>query len=223
MSKNALIVCPLVKSEDCSEVYSLRTYDLTIAVDAGAEWFRGLEVTPDFAVGDFDSTDSKTFTWLEESGTQIKQVSHDKEFSDLELALALCEQQGIRTAIIIGALGGRIDHQLCVLGALQKSTIPQLVLKGKNQTARLLRTEEVLVLNGQDNSGTFSVIALESATVSIQGARWNLDRRQLTPFSSVGLSNEYAAGDVSIRVHFGSALIICNDLLYYDSWNLRES
>jgi len=214
----ALIACPLAKSDACkaakaeesnhSSSVCTSSYDLTIAVDGGTQWFQQRNITPDFAVGDFDSIGDSTFDWLlsleQSAATQIKRVPSDKDFSDLELALSICEQQKVQSVTIIGASGGRIDHQLCVLGAIQNSTIPDITLQGE-QMVRLLRSGQTATIGAQ----TFSLISLSGATVSIKDARWPLDRATLQPLSAQGLSNQ-SLSDVSatVTVHEGAAFLI---------------
>jgi len=204
-------------------------FGLTIAVDGGAQWFKQQNSAPNFAVGDFDSIDADTLNWLtaheKAAATQIQRVSDDKDFSDLELALALCEQHKVQSATIIGAVGGRIDHQLCVLGAVQNSTIQQLTLQETlraGQAITLLRAGQTITLNGGQGADqtpsilaptagaqTFSLISLGGATVSIENARWPLDHITLQPLSAHGLSNQFLPGvSATVTVHKGSAFLI---------------
>jgi len=207
----ALIVCALVGELDQLSPGILADYSIAVAVDAGAQWFRRHGIVPDFAVGDFDSISTDTLAWLEASQAQIQGVSSDKDFSDLELALSVCAEQGVQSATIIGAVGGRIDHQLCVLGALLRSTVPELTLQGNNQTIKLLRAGDHLTLNS--TSITFSVLSIEGAMVSITGARWPLDYVTLKPLSTHGLSNERSIQTSTIiTVHDGNAFVIFSQL-----------
>ena len=210
VGKKALIISAL--AGECDQ-YILSDYDLSIAVDAGAAWFRAHNYIPDFAVGDFDSIDCGTFAWLEASNTHIKRVPCDKDYSDFELALSLCEEQQVQSATIVGALGERIDHQLCVLGALLRSSIPELTLQSSSQTLKLLRAGESLTFKAsEDNSNssiTFSVISPTAARVSIAGARWELDHADLDPLSSHGLSNECRPDcDTTVTVHSGVVFVV---------------
>jgi len=118
-------------------------FDFTVAVDGGAAWFYAQDIVPHFAVGDFDSLDRKTLKWLEASSAKIKRVSSDKEFSDLELALEICEEQNVCSATIIGAIGGRLDHQLCVLGAVNRSALSELTLVCASQSAGKSQVQNV--------------------------------------------------------------------------------
>jgi len=214
-TKRALIVCPLVTQAACARQATQTTtpYDVSIAVDGGAEWFYRQKITPDFAVGDFDSAGTAVLDWLQASSAQIRQVPQDKEYSDLELALQICSQQQLQSATILGAVGGRIDHQLCVLGTLLRSSVAELTLQDASQSLRLLRAGQSLNLETaffpDAISKTFSVISLQEAVVTIAGARWPLDQVTLKPLSSHGLSNE-ASNEMptTVTVTKGSAFVI---------------
>ena len=174
-------------------------YRVTVAVDGGAHYFHQRNSAPDYAVGDFDSIDAATLDWLcdlqSRGVTCLQQVPADKDYSDLELALNACENLGVESAHILGAVGGRLDHQLCVMGALLRSKIPQLQLIAPDQSISLLRQGQSLTLpalpTASAEKNTFSIVCLNPAIVSVAHARWPLDRVQLQPLSSLGLSNLY--------------------------------
>jgi len=197
-------------SGDVAQNLDSARFDLLLAVDAGARWFMTRDVAPDYAVGDFDSIDADTLAWLQASDTRFQHASADKDFSDLELALRVCEAQEVQTATIMGAVGGRLDHQLCVLGALHKSSVPNLRLLGSGEGCQvicLLRAGQQHMIEGE---GTiFSVIGLQKACVSITGARWPLDHVMLDGLSAHGLSNECTSEEGAIiTAHHGSAFVI---------------
>ena len=215
MTQKALIVCALATDDEAADEdsRSLPGYDLCIAVDAGTRWFMQRDQVPDLAVGDFDSISDEALLWLEGEKVPTQRVNADKDFSDLELALRQCELRRIPSAKIIGALGGRIDHQLCVLGALQKSTIPCLELEGNKQRIIRLRAEgdvknSTILRKEEARSKTFSVIALEASELSIKGACWDLEYKEVSALSSLGLSNEFLDGDIRISLHSGCVLVI---------------
>ena len=118
------------------------------------------------------------------------------------------KMMGMLGAVVLGAVGGRLDHQLAVMGALLHCTIADLRLVCPGQTVRLLRTGGEATI---ERVGiTFSVIAPQEATVSISGARWPLDHTRLGALSSHGLSNECTADTARVTVHSGCAFLIMN-------------
>ncbi len=87
--------------------------------DRGAELFFRLGLCPDMAVGDFDSISRETRHWLDGlKGTRLIQLNPVKDDTDTQAALNDLLDRGCRSVLILGALGGRMDHTLSNLGLL---------------------------------------------------------------------------------------------------------
>ena len=103
---------------------------LVIAADSGLRHARGLGLTPDLIVGDFDSVAEDDLNAFPTVPRQVH--SPDKDQLDLELAIDEARERGVRRLAILGALGGRFDQSLAAL----------LI------AARLCRKDLVLSLHG---------------------------------------------------------------------------
>jgi thiamine pyrophosphokinase len=101
----------------------LRTGDRLICADGGAKAALALGLRPQHVIGDFDSLTESDLAELVRRGTTLHRHSPRKDETDLELALlfamrsltptTLSEREGQRSEIIVlGARGGRIDHEL---------------------------------------------------------------------------------------------------------------
>lgn len=102
---------PLRRNNQCEEVW--------IAVDRGLEHLRYFDITPDFVIGDFDST--KLQREEIESYKNCLIFPTEKDFTDLELALTRAIKLSPTTIRIYGATGGRLDHEMVNLQLLLKS------------------------------------------------------------------------------------------------------
>ena len=94
-------------------------HDLLICADGGAKVALQLGLRPHHAVGDFDSLSEDEVHALAQLGTQLHRHPPAKDETDLELSLQLGvdllkagETSEAGEIIILGALGGRIDHEL---------------------------------------------------------------------------------------------------------------
>src|SRR5690242_19823155 len=96
-----------------SPVHELPPHDLVIAADSGLETAEKWGVTPDVAIGDFDST--SMLTLAEKSGVVTHQVSTEKDETDAELALATAIDRGVTAITVIASGYGRVDHALAIL------------------------------------------------------------------------------------------------------------
>ena len=89
-----------------------RAIDLVIAADAGAHLAGPLGLGLDLVVGDGDSLGEVAMIRLAAAGVAIERSPVDKDASDTELALVAAVHRGATELIVLGAFGGRLDHQL---------------------------------------------------------------------------------------------------------------
>ena len=94
----------------------LRPNATLICADGGARAALRFGLRPHHAIGDFDSVGEGELQQLEKLGTQLHRHPAAKNETDLELALMFAAQlsqaDATREIIVLGAMGGRIDHQL---------------------------------------------------------------------------------------------------------------
>ncbi len=90
-----------------------RTYQMVIAVDAGFSACMELGIHPDLLVGDFDTFGrEKIKAYLDQPEFTIDLHQPEKDETDTELAFRHARLHGCTTVDVLGALGGRIDHEL---------------------------------------------------------------------------------------------------------------
>ncbi|MEE0434901.1 MAG: thiamine diphosphokinase [Peptococcaceae bacterium] len=83
-----------------------------LCADAGADLCRAAGVRPDGLIGDMDSLAEATRVWLKEEGVPKVVYPVEKNDSDQALATEKLFEEGIEEIIVIGGLGGRMDHEL---------------------------------------------------------------------------------------------------------------
>lgn len=103
------------------EYMEKESYDVTIAVDHGLEFFYRNRRMPDYGVGDFDSVAKEALTFFQEKAGRgaspvLEALNPMKDDTDTEHALQMALRMGCGTVHIFGATGSRLDH---VLGNLQ--------------------------------------------------------------------------------------------------------
>ncbi len=85
--------------------------DLRIAADGGARNARHqLGLAPQIVVGDLDSLDPQTRSWLGDFLVEFVEHPVAKDETDLELAVNLARERGADAVTILGAFGGRTDQ-----------------------------------------------------------------------------------------------------------------
>ncbi|MDL2289319.1 thiamine diphosphokinase [Clostridia bacterium OttesenSCG-928-F22] len=80
--------------------------------DGAADWAAPYGIAMDFLVGDMDSIHPDNRKKAVSSTTRVIELNPDKDITDGQYALELAIENGEREMILLGALGGRIDHTI---------------------------------------------------------------------------------------------------------------
>lgn len=213
--QNCLIVCP--KAVDSPALAALPMDALSdvfsIAVDGGLAHFELLGLEPEVWIGDGDSITDATKKKTAKQTFPRMMLKKDKAYSDLEFALhfageSLLEKQWTGDVILIGAQGGRFDHEIGNMLAVDRwlrdiaSTVGQdecpNVFSYGDQGVWIATTASITF--EQPKGETFSVFAFDPATrMTIHGARYQLKSRSFE-HATHGLSNEGTGKNVTIQV-----------------------
>lgn len=207
----ALLVCAAQVKGSCTLVARLApNFDLVIAVDGGGDICLEGGVTPDVLVGDLDSASSDTVDTLLARGVPIQRYPAEKDATDLQLAIAEARRQGATEIVVTAATSGRLDHTLGAIAALAAAADMQPQIVEPDLSAWLMARggRRELILSGV--GATVSLIPWGGiALVSAVGVRWPLDRAELGPESTLGVSNVVSSGEgASFSVHQGMALVL---------------
>ncbi|MCI8511193.1 MAG: thiamine diphosphokinase [Lachnospiraceae bacterium] len=90
-----------------------RSYECVIAVDAGFGACLKLGLHPQLAVGDFDTFGrERILCYQEDSGLSLDIHEPVKDETDTELAFFRAQQLGAGAVDVLGATGGRLDHEI---------------------------------------------------------------------------------------------------------------
>lgn len=90
-----------------------RKYDFVVAADAGFSACLELGLHPDLLVGDFDTFGrEKIQSYLSNQEYRIDIHKPEKDETDTELAFRRIREAGFCEVDVLGALGGRLDHEI---------------------------------------------------------------------------------------------------------------
>ncbi len=177
----------------------LLSTDYVIALDRGFDYLREIEVLPNILLGDMDSIQSEV---PQEVTVQV--FPAQKGFTDLEAGLIYAQSLHYRFLTVIGFNGTRLDHFLSSVWLLSQTDGDVHFLDTHNRI-RVLK-EKITLEKGEYSY--FSVIPLSPSVISIDGAKYELDRKEMIPESSLGLSNEWEESVVQVILHSGKALLV---------------
>jgi thiamine pyrophosphokinase len=185
--------------------------DLIIAADGGADWLDAVGVAPHRLVGDLDSADPALVDRLESAGVPLERHPADKDASDLELSLQAAARAGADQIVVLGALGGALDHLLAnvlLLGS-DAARNRELRLVHGSTSARLLAGPARAELHGPLGSRVSLLVVGPAADgVTTHGLRWPMVDDRLEAGSSRGLANVVVAVPAKVSLAAGRLLVI---------------
>jgi thiamine pyrophosphokinase len=185
--------------------------ELKIAVDGGVVAFKKADVVPELSVGDMDSADEELLAYFAAQGSGHISLAREKDDTDTFVALEEAAKRGAADVLILGAMGGRIDHLLSNImllkWALQNGV--RAVLEDDSQTIEACAGSfEIMGEPGQ----TVSILPMDaSATVTAAGLRYPLDGLVLTNGRPRGVSNVLRREKATVHTS-GPVLVIKNKM-----------
>ena len=161
--------------------------DLVIGADAGAHLAAGLDLRLGLIVGDGDSLGEAALATFARSGVAIERSPADKDASDTELALLAAVRAGATDIVVLGAFGGRLDHQLANIWILAHPALAEqtVSLLDEHSRVRLLtafapgggpRTVPARLDLGDRRGGIVTLLPFDGPAtgVTTRGLRWPL-------------------------------------------------
>lgn len=180
--------------------------DYIIAADGGQNRAREFGLQPDCVIGDFDST-----TLNEDFDCLYITYPAEKDLTDTEAALTHALEKGCRNVILLGGMGGRLDHTMGNIGLLDKyySSFDHMeFIDGKNRMELLKNSGRTLKRDARYKY--FGLVSLNAGAsgIDIRGAKYELTGASLERASTLGVSNEFSEDTVEIYVREGTLLIV---------------
>jgi thiamine pyrophosphokinase len=185
--------------------------DWIIGADGGAGRALAWGLVPHLVIGDMDSLRDEDQAVLEARGCRFVEHPRAKDETDLELALRYAAREGALEIVVLGALGGRLDHTLANVLLL---TLPVLdgvsvrIADGVGETL-LLRGGRAVTLRGSAGD-LVSLLPLggDAGGVRTSGLAWALRGDTLRFGLSRGVSNEMTSHEARIELEEGLLLVV---------------
>ena len=187
--------------------------DRILAADSGCETLEKLRtrcpfLCPDQILGDMDSFDKSRLPSLFPH-VPFHAFPPEKDDTDSALAVDTALEAGCRRLILVGGLGGRLDHTLnnvFLLEDIRKRGGVGILTDGKNR-AYLAEKQNVIEKNGRKY---VSLIPLDETIydVEMKGFYYPFRAKELSRRRFVTVSNELTEEHGEIFVGSGTALIV---------------
>jgi len=178
--------------------------DIVIAADGGYDILKCMGIEPNILLGDFDS--------ISQIPSHKNVIKHpvEKDDTDTYLAYKLGWEKGYRNFVIIGGIGGRLDHTVANL-----QTIANIAHQGGRgflvgNDAIITSISNSRICFSDEFYGNISVFAQGgiAENVSICGLKYCVDNISLKPDVPLGVSNEFIGKRAEISVKNGTLMLI---------------
>jgi thiamine pyrophosphokinase len=182
-----------------------------IAVDGGIERADELGIKPTHIIGDFDTVDPDVLKrYMMDESIQVDSYRPEKDETDTELAADLCKRLESKKVLIIGALGGRMDHELSNIFLLEKFNKYGIMAAIADELNVMFYMTESFDYEKLSSYKYFSLISLSEKIegLNISGCKYTLSNGSLNQFSSLCISNEITDEQAEVKFKQGKILVI---------------
>lgn len=183
---------------------SINSDTLVISADGGYLNALKLGITPNICIGDFD-----TLKHSIDPSCKVLKYPTDKDDTDTMLCIKYALSMGCESIYIYGALGGRFDHTMANVQALE------YIIKN-GAVGYLVDTQNIVTMQGissrvypkLDNFKYYSILAVsDNALVTSTGLKYPLNNTTLTRNFPLGVSNVILEDKANLTVHSGLILV----------------
>ncbi len=197
-------ICYLVGAMETRFPIRKKPGDMIIAADGGYRSLLSLGIKPDLVVGDFDSLGYVP------TDVEVIQCPVRKDDTDMMLAAREGIKRGFDRFMLVGGLGGRLDHSLANIHTLAwlAGHGARGVLAGPKENILLLKNGTAEFHSGV--TGSLSVFAWGGPAkgVTLENLEYNLQDAELSCDFPIGVSNHFTMAPARITVKDGMLLVL---------------
>lgn len=183
--------------------------DVIICADGGAEYAKGLNIKPDYLLGDFDSISRDTYEHFVSLGTCIEVYPAEKDYTDTEICINKALSLECDQICIVAGVGNRLDHSLGNIGLLHYilQNNANGYIAGAEAYVYLCNNE--FIINGERGDTVSIIPFVGNATgVTLKGFKYPLIDAFIEFGRPIGVSNELACSEGKIEIANGELLVI---------------
>ncbi len=185
--------------------------NLIVAVDKGMDACVRAHVVPHLFCGDGDSLSEASVAFIKEHHS-IETIMYNPMKDDTDLSLALSETVKYNPdhIVVTSLRGGRLDHQLAVVGVLSTFSSHSIWWSEDGFLGRFLCAAgpDAIKFDSSFKEKTVSCISLANDTkITEKNMRWDVERLTLPLLSDRGVSNIVEGESACISVDCGCVLV----------------
>jgi len=191
--------------------------DKVVCADSGAFHAKQMGIIPDKLIGDLDSIDQDTLSWIRELRVPLEVFPVEKDMTDSELCLR--EIPADQQILLVCSLSGRPDHvlsNLLLAGLLVKEGYSLIMTDGLSWVYPLSGPAKFRMdfkrwkTSRERRTLAVSLIPLFSDAIGITttGLHYPLTNVTLTPGSSFSVSNRAERNAPQIGIDFTGGVVL---------------
>jgi len=187
--------------------------DCVISVDGGLEKTRALGLKPDAVVGDFDTVDPSVLEeYKGQQGILWDVQKPEKDETDTELAINTAIKLGCTHLAILGATGGRLDHELSNLHLLKYCLDHQVEACLWDPWNKVYLLRQGAVFQRKTLYGpyvSFLPLTEQVRGITLTGFKYPLKGKNISIGTETGLCVSNELSEDLAAVTFDSGILIC--------------
>lgn len=175
---------------------------LIICADGGMRHTEKLKITPDVIVGDFDSAKSRP------SDISAVECPTQKDYTDTERCVDLAIERGCKDIELIGAFGGRADHEFshyCIMAHALKKGVSLIAVDNKN--AAFMKDGPFTITDAKKKYVSFFAYGGEVEGLCLKGLKYELNGVLLGCDTTLSVSNEFLP-DKNAEISFDKGMLL---------------
>ena len=183
----------------------LRPDDRFLAADGGWRLAGRLGVTPEWLVADFDSMPPPELP----AAVKLRRLPVQKDVTDAAAAAEMAYEEGCREFLLLGATGGRLDHQqgAVVLAAdLARRGCTVTLADERNEITLLTRSPGVLPARPGWKVSLFAFGGPVTG-LTVSGLAYEVADYTLSPFDALCVSNEFTHKPACVTFREGTLML----------------
>ncbi|KAL1832924.1 hypothetical protein ACET3Z_002575 [Daucus carota] len=164
---------------------------------------------PDVIKGDMDSIRAEVLEFYKNMGTKIVDASHDQDTTDLHKCVAFVRDFYADTKtstlciLVVGALGGRFDHEMGNINVLCRFSTIRIVLVSEDCLIELLPStchHEIHIQSSIEGPHCGLIpIGTHSGSTTTTGLQWNLTNTEMRFGGLISTSNIVRGETVTVQ------------------------
>ena len=179
--------------------------DFILCADGGYDYAKAAGITPDMLIGDLDS-----ITVPNDPAINTLIFPSEKDDTDTGICLQTALDKGYKDILIIGGLGGRLDHTMSNIQLITGKChlADRITIRDKSNSCTVITNESITLPYIENQYVSIFSMSEKSTSVTTSGLKYPLTDASMIYGSTLGTSNEIIDTQATISVKEGRLLII---------------